>query len=139
LMEGPIVETLLGERMPRRPQYPAAPAGFWNGIKAILVDARTWGSLLYMVLMLPMGIFYFICTVVGLIVSAAFVSAPVAWLFGVPVTYDWDGSTFAAPGLAAPVLTVVGVFLLFATLHFARGIGRFHAQFAKHLLVRSAA
>jgi len=138
LMEGRIVETLLGERMPRRPQYPAPASGFWAGIKAILIDPRTWGSLLYMMLMLPMGIFYFTCTVIGLAVSAGFVSAPVAWLFGVPVTYSWDGSDFAAPGLLVPLLTVLGVFLLFATLHFARGVGRFHAQFAKHLLVRSA-
>jgi hypothetical protein len=30
------------------------------------------------------------------------------------------------------------VLLLFATLHLARGIGRLHGLFAKHLLVKSA-
>jgi hypothetical protein len=138
LMEGRIIETLLGERMPRRPQYPAAQSGFWAGIKAILVDPRTWASLLYMVLMLPMGILYFTSVVIGLSLSAGLVSAPFAWLFGVPVTYSMDGENFLPPGLAMPLLTVLGVFLLFATLHLARGVGKFHAQFAKHLLVKSA-
>lgn len=138
LMEGRIVETLLGERMPRRPQYPAAQSGFWAGIKAILADPRTWGSLLYMILMLPIGIVYFVSVVAGLSISAGLVSAPFAWLLGVPVTLDWDGGSQMAPGFAMPLLTVVGVFLLFATLHLARGVGKFHAQFAKHLLVKSA-
>ena len=136
LVEGRIVETLLGERMPRRPQYPAAETGFWARIKAILVDPRTWGSLLYMVL--PMGIVYVTAVVTGLSLSAGLVSAPFAWLFGVPVTYSMDGQNIMPPGLAMPLLTVLGVFLLFATLHLARGVGKFHAQFAKHLLVKSA-
>jgi uncharacterized membrane protein len=138
LMEGRIVETLLGERMPRRPLYPAQQPGFWAGVKAILVDPRTWASLLYMMLMLPLGIFYFTCMAIGLSMSAGLVSAPFAWLFGVPVTYSWDGDSFVPPGLMMPLLTVTGVFLLFATLHFARGVGKLHAQFAKHLLVKGA-
>jgi hypothetical protein len=36
------------------------------------------------------------------------------------------------------VMFVLGVALLFATLHLARGIGYLHGQFAKHLLVKSA-
>jgi len=46
--------------------------------------------------------------------------------------------SMAASGLMTPLMTIVGVFLLFATLHFARGVGKLHAQFAKHLLVKSA-
>lgn len=34
---------------------------------------------------------------------------------------------------------VLGFLLLFVTLHIARGIGYLHGQFAKHLLVKSAA
>ena len=37
-----------------------------------------------------------------------------------------------------PLLFVGGVLLLFGTLHLARGIGRLHGLFAKHLLVKSA-
>jgi uncharacterized membrane protein len=138
LMEGRIVETLLGERMPRRPPYPASETGFWASIKAILIDPRTWGSLFYMMLMLPLGIIYFTCIAIGLSLSAGLVSSPIAWMFGVPVTYSMDGQNFLPPVMVMPLLTVVGVFLLFGTLHLARGVGRFHAQLAKHLLVRSA-
>jgi uncharacterized membrane protein len=138
LMEGRIVETLLGERMPRRPQYPAAETGFWARIKAILVDPRTWASLLYMVLMLPLGIFYFTCIVTGLSLSISLVSAPFAWLFGAPMTFTMDGLDMVPPIVVLPLMTVAGTLLLFATLHFARGVGKLHSQFAKHLLVQSA-
>jgi len=138
LMEGRIVETLLGERMPRRPTYPVSESGFWARIKAILIDPRTWASLLYMILMLPLGILYFTTIAIGLSLSLGLASAPIAWLFGLPVTYTMDDQSIAAPGFLMPLLTVAGVFLLFATLHLARGVGKMHAQFAKHLLVRSA-
>jgi hypothetical protein len=36
----------------------------------------------------------------------------------------------------AIALCVLGVLLLFATLHLARGLGRMHGQVARHLLVR---
>ena len=53
---------------------------------------------------------------------------------------DYDGDVLAtsvpAPGL--PLLLVAGVLLLFATMHIARGIGRVHGLFAKHLLVKTA-
>ncbi len=39
---------------------------------------------------------------------------------------------------ALPLLFVAGFLLLFVTLHIARGIGKLHGQFAKHLLVMSA-
>ena len=137
LMEGRIVETLLGERMPRRPFYPAAASGFWAGIKTILMDPRTWGSLLYMVLMLPLGILYFTCVAIGLSLSLGLASTPLAWLFGAPLSYTIDDQSFVPSALATPLLTVIGIVLLFATLHFVRGVGKMHAQFAKHLLVRS--
>ena len=70
-------------------------------------------------------------------VSLAFISAPLGLVFpqGYDVTfYDWDvgGST---PWLL-PVMSVLGVAMLFATLHLARAIGRLHGWLAKHLLVR---
>ena len=37
-----------------------------------------------------------------------------------------------------PLLFVGGFLLLFVTLHLARGIGKLHGLFAKHLLVKSA-
>ena len=149
LLEGRIVEAMLGVRMPRRPPYPSQDLPLMKRIGAMFTDARTWTTLLYMLLMLPLGIVYFTITVTLLTLSLAFVGAPVAMLLdsselgrlfvGGKVTVDW-GLGPHVPGWGdALVLFVVGIVLLFATLHLVRALGRMHGQIARHLLVRSGA
>ncbi|MEI7037801.1 sensor domain-containing protein [Fulvimonas yonginensis] len=146
LVEGRIVEAMLGARMPRRPPYPAQDATLLKRIGGMFTDPRTWTTLLYMLLMLPLGIVYFTLAVVLVSVSVGFIGAPVAWalnegdlarLFdGHRVIVDW-GFGGHVPGWGdAIVLCALGVLLLFATLHLARGLGRMHGQVARHLLVR---
>ena len=55
LAEGRLVETMLGTRMPRRPVYPDRDAPFLRRIGDMLKDPRTWGTLVYFILMLPLG------------------------------------------------------------------------------------
>lgn len=143
LVEGRIIEVMLGERMPRRPLY-ANTGKSWRGrVKDMFTDPRTWSTLFYMVLMLPLGIIYFTIAVTGISVSLGLMAAPIAALlsnFGViGGGIYWDGEVFAPPMILAPVVFVVGVFLLFGMLHLARGIGRLQGALAKHLLVMSAA
>ena len=64
LGEGRLIEAITGERMPRRPVHPGPTAGWGARIGAMLSDARTWTTLLYFVLMLPLGIFYFVTATV---------------------------------------------------------------------------
>src|SRR5678810_566191 len=59
LVEGRIVEVMLGERMPRRPLYGTRGKPLLERIKDIFVDPRTWSTQLYFLLMLPLGIVYF--------------------------------------------------------------------------------
>jgi uncharacterized membrane protein len=148
LLEGRIVETMLGVRMPRRPPYPAQQGlPLLKRIGAMFTDARSWSTLLYMLLMLPLGIVYFTLAVTLLSVSIAFVGAPVVmalngfghWFVDGMATIDW-GMGAHVPGWSdAIALCVIGIVLLFATLHLVRGIGRLHGQIAKHLLVASVA
>src|SRR6201999_3207186 len=69
LGEGRLLEAITGARMPRRPVHPGAPGGWGARIVAMLGDAHTWTTLLYFVLMLPLGICYFVIAVVGLSVG----------------------------------------------------------------------
>ena len=46
----------------------------------------------------------------------------------------WDSRP---PAIALPLVFVLGVLLLFATLHLARGVARVHGNIAKNLLVKS--
>ena len=145
LLEGRIVETMLGVRMPRRPPYPQRTGQtFWQRVGALFTDARTWTTLFYMILMLPLGIFYFVITVTLVSVSLAFIGSPVLkilsdadviyWSCGVP---EWLCPQTSWWGVG--VLCVAGIFLLFATLHLVRGLGSMHGAIAKGLLVRSVA
>ena len=139
LVEGRIVEVLLGERMPRRPLYTQRGKGWLERIKEMFTDGRTWTAMLYFLLMLPLGIAYFTVAVTLLSVSLAFIGAPIGYLFaGEHYAFTIDGyNVIASAPWLLPLICVAGVLLLFATLHLARGIGKLHGLLAKHLLVRN--
>ena len=59
LLEGRMVEALLGIRMPHRPLFSPKDKGIWAKFKALLIDRYTWFSMVYMLLQLPLGITYF--------------------------------------------------------------------------------
>jgi len=140
LAEGRIVETLLGTRMPRRPAYPDRDTPFLRRIVEMLKDPRTWGTLLYLLAMLPLGVFYFSFAVVGLAVSAAVIVLPIVLLLYDAGIVNIDGNVVGAPPTAVlPLISVAGVLLLTVTMHLARGIGYLHGQLAKSLLVATRA
>jgi uncharacterized membrane protein len=142
LLEGRIVETMLGVRMPRRPPYPAQQGlPLLKRIGAMFTDGRTWTTLFYMLLMLPLGIIYFTITVTLLSLSLGLIGSPFAKAFGWNViNMDFDGFSYYGPGWFGTIgLCLAGIVLLFASLHLVRGIGRLHGQIAKHLLVPSSA
>jgi uncharacterized membrane protein len=141
LAEGRIVETLLGTRMPRRPAYPDRETPFLQRVGDMLKDPRTWGTLLYLLAMLPLGVFYFTFVVVGLAVSVALIVAPVFMLLYHAGVVQLDGTVIMEsphPALL-PLISIAGVLLLTVTMHLARGIGYLHGQLAKTLLVATRA
>ncbi|HWT14769.1 MAG TPA: sensor domain-containing protein [Patescibacteria group bacterium] len=145
LVEGRIVETMLGTRMPRRPLYSDRSLSWVERIKDMFTDARTWSTLLYLFIMMPLGILYFTLTVTGFSIALAFIAAPLIYLTGElgwlhtfhPQPEIQFGLLAVPPEFALPILFVAGVILLFAMLHLARGIGHVHGAIAKSLLVRS--
>jgi uncharacterized membrane protein len=136
LAEGRIVEGLLGVRMPRRPVHPGDRERKWTErILEMLKDPHTWGTLLYLALMLPLGVLYFVFAIVGLAVSLAFTVAPVFLLLYYAGIVQIDGTVEAPPAAVLPLISILGIVLLTVTLHLARGIGYLHGQLAKSLLV----
>ena len=146
LAEGRLIEALTGERMPRRPPHPGAPKGFWARVGDMLRDPRTWTTLGYFVLMLPLGTAYFSIAVVGLAFGAALLLGPL-WegLRALGVALPDGGVQFGAhePAwlqiLDTPAgwiaMCIAGVLLLTLLMHLARAVGRLHAKLAKALLV----
>jgi uncharacterized membrane protein len=137
LVEGRIVEGLLGTRMPRRPLRSTQGLTFGARIKEMLTDRRTWTTILYMVLMMPLGIAYFTAAVVGVALSLAMIASPViAALNGAGLT-DWDiqwNGLVLSWQMSLP-FAIVGLLLLTTTLHAARAIGFAHGGIARTLLL----
>jgi hypothetical protein len=119
LVEGRIVEAMLGERMPRRPLYSARGKNWLERIKDMFTDPRTWSTLLYMVAMLPLGI-----TVLH---DRGDRCSPPRWpasprrCWSASAAWDnwyinaWDMGSTLYPW-QYPIVFVGGVVLLFATL-----------------------
>lgn len=142
LVEGRIVEVMLGERMPRRPLYASRGRSWTQRIKDLFTDPRTWSTQLYFLLMLPLGIVYFTVVVSLLSVSLSFIASPLlVWIGYMDNSWfvdSWWNENYMDLWWQLPLLFVAGSLLLFGTLHLARAVGKFHGQLAKHLLVKSA-
>ena len=148
LAEGRLIEAMTGVRMPRRPVYEEKALGFWARIGEMLKDPRTWTTLAYLIVMLPIGILYFVIVMAGLSVSLTLIALPITAVLG---QAGWFGAggveifSHAQPewmfnsGLAIPIAGLAGLLLLTLLMHAARGIGRLHAKFAKSMLVARTA
>lgn len=136
LVECRVVEALLGERMPRRPSV-VPPQGKWTErIKFWVTDSRTWLTILYMILRLPLGIVYFVVVVTFLAFALSFTVAPFAQLFLDYPIIEAFGNRYYLPFWAFPLLWLAGALDLLLVMHLARGVGRLHAQLAKAMLAR---
>lgn len=135
LLEGRLVEALLGVRMPRRPLF-AQPALKWiERLKALVTDKHTWMSLVYMVLQLPLGVIYFSVNVTLIALSLGVMFAPFAQLiWKLPmITVGMDRIFLPYPALV--LLAIGGLLTLTLTLHLARAVGWLHGKYAKWMLV----
>lgn len=137
LMEGRLVEALLGVRMPRRPVFDRKGGGWWKQFKSWLSDGYTWSAMAYMFIKLPLGIIYFTLTVTFVSVSLSLAASPI-WYYSlrnhVPIM-AWNDQPL--PEWALPGMVILGVLMLFGTLHLFRALGRMHGALAKGMLVRA--
>src|SRR5690348_191530 len=82
LVEGRIVEVLLGVRMPRRPVHPGVvKQPLMARIKEVFIDPRTWSTILYMLVRLPLGILYFVLAVTLGTTALSLIFAPIETAF----------------------------------------------------------
>jgi hypothetical protein len=141
LGEGRLLEAITGERMPRRPVHPGPSLGLWARIAAMLSDPRTWTTLAYLLLMLPIGIFYFVVAIFGISLGGALIVGPFL-VFAQSLGWDINGgesllhpAVLGAP-LVAPITMALGVLIFTALMHAARGVGRMQVALARALLVK---
>lgn len=137
LFEGRVVEVLLGTRMPRRPRAEPPNVGFFQRLWFWIKDGRTWASMAYMVLILPLGCIYFTIAVTGLATGIALIGSPL-WGWAGDYTFIYEGVTYSGwfPAWGIPLAMILGAVVLVVFMHVVKWIGRGHAAFAKAMLVR---
>jgi uncharacterized membrane protein len=136
LIEGRVVEALLGVRMPRRPIFPGKKLGWWERFKVLVSDKHTWLSIVYMILKLPLGIIYFVVFIVLIALSLFGVALPILEQgFGIyPLVIN--NIPYHTPVWLLPLTVIAGILFIILTMHLARVMGRMHGALAKALLVR---
>lgn len=136
LLEGRLVEGLLGIRMPRRPLFTQQNLKWFERLKELAMDRHTWFSILYMLIQFVLGTIYFVLFVTVLSISLSFIAIPVLQeLFNLPTIQVGEGVRYFFPTWSYPLLVIGGILLWTIFMNLARGIGQLHGRMAKALLV----
>jgi uncharacterized membrane protein len=137
LLEGRIVEALLGVRMPRRPKFSYEGLKWLERLKLLVTDKYNWKMLLYMLFQLPFGTLYFSIFVTLITLSFSFMVSPILEAIAPQgVTGIIIGNTRYYLSTEWSVLLVIfGFLLLTASMHLFKWIGQLHGKYAKMFLV----
>ena len=102
----------------------------------MLTDERTWSTMIYLLLKLPLGIACFVTFVTLISLSLSLLFYPIIqWIWPHPilVTSDW---VVEIPPWGYPFVSALGFIGVVVTLHLARWAGTIHGSFAKGMLVQ---
>jgi len=135
LIEGRLVEALLGVRMPRRPLFFEKGLKLLERLKLLVTDKHIWLSILYMVIQFVLGIVYFVLIVTVLSFSLSFIAIPFLQEWWEMAAVYNGGIRYFLPTWSYPLL-IFGGFMLWTTfMNIARWTGQLHGRMAKALLV----
>ncbi len=135
LLEGRLVEALLGIRMPRRASFSHEGMKWLDRLKALLTDKATWLMLVYMLIQFVLGTVYFTVIVTVLSISLALIAAPFVQSFVNVGVINIGDARYFVPMWSSPIFVLVGLLLWTSFMHIARGVGQAHGKLAKWLLV----
>jgi Putative sensor len=135
LLEGRLVEALLGVRMPRRPLFSHQGMKWFDRLKALLTDKATWLMLVYMFTQFVLGTVYFVMIVTVLSISLSFIAIPFLQEILGQGAFIINDVSHTLPLWTYPLFVLTGFLLWTIFMHIARGIGQLHGRFAKWMLV----
>jgi len=136
LMEGRIIEVLLGVRMPRKPVFVSRTLSWKDKFKSLITDSHTWKSLVYMIIHFPLGLIYGGITLVLFALSIKAILYPLLdGIFGRPLITLGSQAYHTSPWLF-PLILAAGMVMFALPLHFSKITGRIHGRYAKAMLVR---
>lgn len=134
LLEGRLVEALLGIRMPRRPLFSHQGMAWMDRLKALLTDKATWMMLIYMLLQFVLGVVYFVTITVVLSFSLSAIAFPFLQEFFKQGMYI-GSERYIFPSWTYPLWVTGGLLLWTIFMHIVRGVSQLHGKLAKWMLV----
>jgi hypothetical protein len=113
--------------------------GWLARLGTLLRDRRTWTSLLYFLLLMPLGMTYFALFASLISTGLAMAAVPFARLFHATASLDLGGPAWLLghPNQAAVLCGLAALALIPLTFHLALLAGRFQVWLARHLLVQA--
>jgi hypothetical protein len=139
LVESRLIETLLGARMPRRPIFSKVNGNILSQFWALVKNPESWTILIYLILMAPLGITYFLIAVCMLGTAVEFLFVPFFPHPAETARFCFELAHIEPSPWMLSFTLLISFFLIVLTLHVVKAIGRFHARFAKGLLVARSA
>jgi hypothetical protein len=135
LLEGRIVEGLLGVRMPRRPLFFQKGTTWFERLKNDLTDKHVWLSLVYFFLQMPLGVIYFSLILTLFALSLGMMAAPLVQSIADFPLLSIGAIRYYLPSWSTPIFLLIGFLIWTITMHLGRLIGQWHARYAKTFLV----
>ena len=136
LLEGRLVEALLGIRMPRRPLFSHQGMKWFDRLKTLLTDKATWLMIVYMLFQFVLGTIYFVLIVTALTLSLSFIAIPVLQeYFNQGAIMINNNVRYFFPTWTYPLWVFGGILLWTTFMNIVRGVGQLHGKMAKWLLV----
>ncbi len=116
-----------------QPSAQPVDGGWWTRLKAHLGNRITWTGLLYLLLKFPVGIATFTIVVTVISVTIGFVTAPAyTWASDSLTWGSWEFDPFPWSW----ILTLIGIPLIFTSLHLINGIAYLSGKMAQVMLGR---
>ncbi|HWR65274.1 MAG TPA: sensor domain-containing protein [Bellilinea sp.] len=101
---------------------------------AYLSNPVTWKGLAYLLIKFPLGTLSFVVLTTFTVTTVVLLSAPIVFPFFNPVVELWNTSIVVDTMAEASVGFVIGLALLFVSLHIFNGLAWVSGQFAKVML-----
>ncbi len=131
---GRLTEKLLGIRMPRKRRKYKVKGKLWKRVWTILKNPKLYTSMLYMLLIFPLGIIYFTLIVTFFAVAIALIGAPIIYLLNINGLMV---GVLPGPAWFQAVTMLLGFAILTWTMHLVSILGRLHGRMSKRLLIGS--
>ena len=138
VFERTLTMSLLDIKIPEMSNNAFKEKTLWKKLKKHLSNSATWKSLAYLFIKFPVGILSFVLITTLLSISISFIATPLVYYLSLRIpAMDFAtingiklitsyGSTF--------ILSIIGIFFLFISLHVLNGLAYVSGLFAQILL-----